>query len=98
MNCQTLFLYSEKKNNCKTTTGQKFRRGQKCRLTQAKTRRMVCLAVVYVYGNFAILIQSEPSSLTPYPIHIPKLKIMDSDIQSETTHSVVGYISLLHIW
>jgi len=25
MNYQTLFLYSEKQNNCKTTTGQKFR-------------------------------------------------------------------------
>jgi len=28
-----LFLYSEKQTNCKTTTGQKFRRGQKFRLT-----------------------------------------------------------------
>jgi len=25
MNCQALFLYSEKQNNRKTTTGQKFR-------------------------------------------------------------------------
>ena len=33
MNYQTLFLYSEKQNDCKTTTGQKFRRGQKLRLT-----------------------------------------------------------------
>jgi len=33
MNYQTSFLYSEKQNNCKTTTGQKFRRGQKFRLT-----------------------------------------------------------------
>jgi len=32
-NYQTLFLYSEKKNNSKTTTGQKFCRGQKIRLT-----------------------------------------------------------------
>jgi len=30
---QTLFLYSKKQTNCKTTTGQKFRRGQKFRLT-----------------------------------------------------------------
>jgi len=32
-NCQTLFFYSEKRNNWKTITGQKFRRGQKFRLT-----------------------------------------------------------------
>jgi len=33
MNYQTLFLYSGKQKNCKTATGQKFRRGQKFRLT-----------------------------------------------------------------
>ena len=33
MNCQALFLCFEKQNNWKTTTGQKFRRGQKFRLT-----------------------------------------------------------------
>jgi len=33
MNYQTLFLYSEKQNSCKTTTGQKIRRGQNFRLT-----------------------------------------------------------------
>ena len=38
-------------------------------------------AVVYAYGNFAILIQSETFSSTPYPIHIRKYEIMDSDIQ-----------------
>jgi len=32
-NYHELFLYSEKQNNWKTTTGQKFRRGQKFRLT-----------------------------------------------------------------
>jgi len=32
MHYQTLFLYSEKQNNWKTATGQKFRRGQKVRL------------------------------------------------------------------
>jgi len=42
------------------------------------------------YGNFAILVQSETFSWTPYPIHIRKLKIMGSDISSkyETTHLV----------
>ena len=30
---QTLFLYSEKQNNLQTILGQKFRRGQKFRLT-----------------------------------------------------------------
>ena len=35
-NCQTLFLRSEKQNNWKTTTGQKFRRRQKFRLTLVK--------------------------------------------------------------
>ena len=50
----------------------------------------VFLTVVYGYGNFAILIQSDTFSSTPYPIHIRKLKIMDSDIQSksETAHWV----------
>jgi len=33
MNYQTLFLYYEKQTNCRTTIGQKFRRGQKFRLT-----------------------------------------------------------------
>jgi len=32
-NCQTSFLYSEKENNLKIITRQKFRRGQKFRLT-----------------------------------------------------------------
>jgi len=45
--------------------------------------------VVYGYGNFAIQIQSETFSQTPYPIQIRKLKIMGSVIQfkSETAHS-----------
>jgi len=38
MNYQTLFLYSEKQNCCKTTTGQKFRRGQNFRLTPPTER------------------------------------------------------------
>jgi len=37
--------------------------------------------MVYGCGNFAILIQSETFSSTPYPIHIRKYKVMDSDIQ-----------------
>jgi len=43
------------------------------------------------YGNFAILIQSDTFSSTPYPIHIWKFKIVHSDIRtkSETAHSVV---------
>jgi len=47
-------------------------------------------AAVYGYGNFAILIQSETFSSTPYPIHIRKYKIVDSDIQSksETAQSI----------
>jgi len=32
-NCQILFVYFENENNCKTITGQIFRRGQKFRLT-----------------------------------------------------------------
>jgi len=46
--------------------------------------------VVYGYGNFAILIQSETLSSTPYPIHIRKYKIMDCDIQpkSEIAQSI----------
>jgi len=32
-NCQTIFLYSEEQNNWQTITSQKFRRGQKFRLT-----------------------------------------------------------------
>jgi len=35
-------------------------------------------------GNFAILIQSETFSSTPYPIHIRNNEIMDSDIQSKS--------------
>jgi len=34
-NCQTPFLYSAKQHNRQTITGQKFRRGQKFRLTPA---------------------------------------------------------------
>jgi len=40
--------------------------------------------VVYGYGNFAILIQSETIASTPYPIHIRKHKIIDSDIKSKS--------------
>ena len=47
-----------------------------------KTSPSGAVSVVYGYGNFAILIQSEAFSSTPYPIHIQKYKIMDSDIQS----------------
>jgi len=42
MNYQTVFLYSDKQNNCKTTTGQKFRRGQKFRLTPVKRNDPRC--------------------------------------------------------
>jgi len=47
-------------------------------------------SLVNGYGNFAILIQSEIFSSNPYPIHIRKHKIMDSDIQSksETAQSI----------
>jgi len=49
--------------------------------------------VVYGYGIFAILIQSETFSWTPYPIKYRKWKTMDSDIQSKTeiAHSVAHY-------
>jgi len=33
MNYQTLFLYSDKQNNWKTTTGQNYCRGRKFRMT-----------------------------------------------------------------
>jgi len=50
----------------------------------------VQVAVVYAYGDFAILIQSETFSSTSYPIHIRKYEITDSDIQSksETAQSI----------
>jgi len=48
------------------------------------------MTLVYGYGNCAILIQSETFSWTPCPNHIRKVKITDSDIQSETTDSVAN--------
>jgi len=50
MNFQTLFLYSEKQNSCKTTKGQKFRRGQKFRLTPALWSVISVLFVIHVIG------------------------------------------------
>ena len=38
-----------------------------------------CSSLLYWYRNFAILIQSETFSSTPYTNHIQKVKIMDSD-------------------
>ena len=52
-NRQTLFLYSEKQNNWQTIIAQKFRKGQKFRLTSLRKKGEDRLIVLFILTNFS---------------------------------------------